>query len=373
MFRFRNIFIGIILFISTVCSSGCGEQDPLVIGCIGAFSGANAETGLAVRNGVVLRIEELNAQGGLNGRPVQLLIKDNKGDPALCRQELETFIAQGVQFVLGPVYSKMADATRVAIQGKDVLVMSPTMSTDSLSNLDDNILRVSWLASEQSRSLAGRLIASGAKKAGIVYDLRNKKYSEPLAEKFTEIVKSYGVAISMNNPVGKNGTPDMHKLARQISIKAPENLLLIVSPTDAADLAQHLRKQGDKTNLFGVSWTHSPELLFRGGRAVEGMIVPTILKNQADNPRYQKFVKTFTERFALTPSVISIRGYDAAGLLLEGMLKSTALTPGAVKQTIISMPPYPGVSSMIDLNEFGDSLGAYTLVRVENNAFKALK
>ena len=76
------IFIAFIIFII----SGCVETNMFKIGFVGTFTNPTTDFGVAVRNGLILAVEKANKEGGINGKRIKLIIKDDKGDPELARQ-----------------------------------------------------------------------------------------------------------------------------------------------------------------------------------------------------------------------------------------------------------------------------------------------
>src|SRR5688572_24797144 len=80
--------------------SGAALAAPVKIGLLETLSGPQASTGQSFRSGVRYAIDKMNAAGGWNGQPVQLLEYDNQGGPAGASDKLKAAIADGVQIVV---------------------------------------------------------------------------------------------------------------------------------------------------------------------------------------------------------------------------------------------------------------------------------
>ena len=135
---------------------GCEPLEPIRIGFVGGTSGRVADLGIAGRDAVLLAVELRNQSGGVAGRKVKLLIKDDQQSPELARRAVRDLIEQGVVAIVGPMTSAMAIAVVPIANEAKVLLMSPTATTDDLTGL---INRRAWdvaLEREVSRARRGR-------------------------------------------------------------------------------------------------------------------------------------------------------------------------------------------------------------------------
>lgn len=352
--------------------SGCSDSRPIKIAFIGAVSGKHSEVGTSVRNAVLMKIDSVNLQGGINGRQIELVVFDNKGDTTQCADQFQKILSEKIPFAIGPIFSQMAEATLNAIQGKDLLVLSPTMSTSHLSGKDDNFLRTIPSSDGQAIKIAEYIIARGYRKIGVVYDLSNEKYTIPLYNMAKKLVEKEGVQIVAEKAIDQNNTKDLHVIALTLLVAEPDCILMCLSALDGANLAQQLRKAGSNASFIGVSWTQTNDLLEHGGRAVEGMVLVSLPEKSETTGAHREFENKYRDKFNTPPSFPAFLGYDAASTILLGMQKAKSLTPEAVKKAIISQGEIKGLSDTITINKFGDVKGHYDLVQVHNNKFDYL-
>ena len=116
--RSRNLslqLVSCILLSIVIVLTACSDSKPIKIGFIGSLTGKRFDIGVSARNAVQLRIDELNSQGGINGRSIKLIVEDNRGDAKVCEKGLVRFIGDGVKSIIGPLFSQMADAASVLI------------------------------------------------------------------------------------------------------------------------------------------------------------------------------------------------------------------------------------------------------------------
>ncbi|NIT60213.1 MAG: ABC transporter substrate-binding protein, partial [Aliifodinibius sp.] len=90
----------------------------------------------------IIAVDEINGSGGIDGRRVELLIKDNEFDPDICRIKAEELVAAGIEGLIGPMSSDMTLASVEIFNEAGISMISPTASTPKLSDIDDFFLRV---------------------------------------------------------------------------------------------------------------------------------------------------------------------------------------------------------------------------------------
>lgn len=349
--------------------AACGEPEPIRVGFVGTLSGRRSEIGVSARNAAILRVDQLNNAGGIHGRPVELIIRDNQGDVELCETILNEMIADGIQFIVGPLFSQMAETSLKAIEGKSVLLMSPTMSTDFLSKRDDNLVRTCSTTSMQAIQLADVAHAQGLESIAAVYDLSNRKYTELLYKSYVERAKTYGMSVPLALTIDKTQHPEMLPLARKIVAANLDGVLMCLSAVDAASLSQQIRKLGSDIQLYGVSWSQTDDLIIHGGKAVEGMILIAFKSYTDPRPEFLVFEKAYKARYKKAPSFVSGMTIDALDLLFRGMEKDDQLEPASVKKIVINMEPFQGLSTKVKLDEFGDSQAQYWLTTVKDGKY----
>lgn len=116
--------------------AGCRPADNVRIGFMGDLL---SELGAGGRNGAELAVETLNAE---HGARYELLLADDRNDPAAARAAVASFASRGAAFVVGPMTSDMAVAAVPEANRLGIVLISPTATTDELSGRDDDFFRV---------------------------------------------------------------------------------------------------------------------------------------------------------------------------------------------------------------------------------------
>src|SRR3990167_4491213 len=141
----RTSLHGLLVVCTALLLAACEEQasapPPIRLGVIVDVSGPSASLGLAGRNGMQLAVEEANAAGGIQGRPVELLYRDDGFDPQRARQAAAELIAIPVEAALGPMTSLIAEQLAPQFTEAGILLMGGTPLSPLLAGRDDQFFR----------------------------------------------------------------------------------------------------------------------------------------------------------------------------------------------------------------------------------------
>ena len=116
---------------------GCSGKKAIRIGFVAQLTGVQAELGVQERNGVQLAMEKINAKGGIGGRPVELVVRDDLGTPEGARAADRDLIEAGVVAIIGHATSGQTMVGLSVTNPARVVMLSPTATTPELSGLDD--------------------------------------------------------------------------------------------------------------------------------------------------------------------------------------------------------------------------------------------
>lgn len=179
--------------VTTTVRQSDGE---LLIGAILPRNGPAAELGSSMSDALSLGIGEINAAGGVGGRPVQLIERQEGDSEATASLAMLELIELGVDAIIGPTSSTNTLATLGTAVDAGVLTCSPTASALGLDAFPDNGLFFRTIASDslQAKALAALVESSGSTSAAVVYI--DDSYGRPLAEATQDSILSARVSVS---------------------------------------------------------------------------------------------------------------------------------------------------------------------------------
>ncbi|WP_415718337.1 ABC transporter substrate-binding protein [Maridesulfovibrio sp.] len=361
-------FILLLFFLMAVTS--CTDNNSINIGFVGSITGRNSELGVTARNTLQLMVEEQNKNGGINGKRLNLVIRDDMSSPAGAKAAITNLIKKDVRLILGPITSAMAEPTTEAIAGRHVLVMSPTMSTDFLANKDDNLLRTATGSSRQAETIAERAFSLGLGRTAVIGDMENPKYVNSIAQRFRTLVKQFGKEIPVEIKYSSSQNTNFNDIARKVAVKNPDSILFITNGFDAAMLAQALRRAGlNDARFFGVSWSQSNDIITHGGRAVEGMRLIALHDYGNVDPKIAALKKKYIDRYNKEPSFIYTRYAAIFKIAVYGLEHAKSYNPNQIKRTILEKRNFNEFGREIIFNRFGDAKEQYNLVIIKDGNF----
>ena len=286
----------------------CGGTDAeMRLGMAGPFEEG---FGLANKRGAELAVAEINAAGGINGTPLEIVYRDDKGDGSIAATIAQGFVDDPTIIgVVGHVTSGAMVAAAKVYDGH-LTALATTASSAALTGISPWVFRV--ISSDSANGVdlarfAGRL---GKTRAAILYE--NDAYGRGLADAFRGAFQ--GEVLNFD-PIDADGT-DAEVYAAWFAQHRPD--LVFVAGTERSGIAlmREARKAGITAEfLGGDGWTG----VVLDPAVAEGALVGAPFTALDPRPAAQKFVAAFRERFSEDPDGNAALAYDAVQVLVAGL------------------------------------------------------
>lgn len=330
-----SFFIGMSLLLFLL---GCNTPSmPIQIGVVGTMSGFNSDLAVSGRQGIELAVEEFNHSGGYHGRKVELVIKDDKNNPDLALQNDRDIIALEIPVVIGHYTSGMMVKSMDYLRTQDILFLSPTISADSLSGIDDNFIRFIATTKEQALVLTDIAKRNNHKTFVVIYDVSNMGFNEDLYNNFKLLLEENQGHIVSTLTYNSNTDLDSATLAKSVADSKPDGLFIIANAGDNAEISQQLLKIGCKVQTYSPLWSNTVDLIKKGGIAVEGALVVGAIDINGRSQAFLKFKEDFLFKYGDNPSFSSLYSYESAKALFKAMTIAPDLKPLTLKKTIVEI------------------------------------
>jgi len=398
------IFFSIALFSFTTCDDEKEEADEelIHIGCSFplTFQGAEASSQSRV-NAVLLAAEEINNNGKLFDKKIDVVIGDNEFNIEKAVQVANSLISSGCKIIVGCSSSSrtIATAQQVTIP-KGVLLISPSASSPELSTLNDNNLvwRTTISDAFQIDSDYG-YTTLGKHSAGIIYI--DDSFGVGLATAFKNRFQTLGgqVLNYISFPaLNDYSSFDFSNKVDSLFMGSPELIYIIAMGSDGSKIAQTIAARINLSynpQLMGCSSLKNDDFLPPNSPAevVEGMIFT--IPSAPNNTNYTNYVAKYKAKFGVDPLPYSENAYDAVYLCAYAMLKANSENPSQFASQLINISKdgdivnvnefattktkivagtdidYNGASGNLDLDSNGDiTSGYFTVWKIENSVFK---
>jgi branched-chain amino acid transport system substrate-binding protein len=293
------------------------------VGEINPRTGVLAAQGLAVAQGVRIAVDGANARGGIGGRPVALVERDDEGRPEraiaaaeelTARQRVAALIGGYVDSLVGPV-SEVAERTR-----------TPYLATASLDERLSQrghryFFRVSSLRPYVEATVG--LVRDGIRPARVAILHASTPGASQLAQRQRQALEAAAIAVPVLEPFAP-GLADFTPLLARVRDRAAEVLLSDAFFADHLLIVRQLARSGIGPRAFvGAFGLEFPAVLDELGRAAEGLLGTTTWQPGVFVPaapaESRAFVEAYRARFGQEPAPLSMHGYAAARALLAAM------------------------------------------------------
>jgi branched-chain amino acid transport system substrate-binding protein len=344
--------------------------DAILMGEVGSLTGAQATFGISTRNGVELAINEINAQGGINGKKVAVRVYDDQGKPEEAANAVTRLIAQdGVKVILGEVASTNSLAMAPKAQQAQVPMITPSSTNPKVTEVGDYIFRVCFIDPFQGLVMAK--FARENLKANTAAILKDQKsdYSIGLTEVFTAEFAKMGGKILATEAFGQGDT-DFRAQLTAIKKHKPDVLYIPGYYTDVGLIARQARELGIKSTLLGGDGWESDKLFELGGSAIEGSYYSNHYSVEDPAPEVQRFLETYKKAYGVVPDSLAALGYDAAMVAMDAMKRAPDLSGPALRDAIAKTKDFPGVAGKITLDEKRNAVKPAVVLQVSEGKLK---
>lgn len=329
--------LGMAALAATVLLAGTAlAADPIKIGLSGPFTGGSSSMGVSMRDGVKLAVDEINKAGGVLGRPLQLVERDDEAKNELGVQIAQELInKEGVVATVGFINTGVALAAQRFYQEAEIPVMN-NVATGSVvakqfmppDHKANYIFRNSANDTIQSSMIADEAIKrQGFKKPAILADSTN--YGQLGKTDLTNALQKLGITPVATEKFNVGDTDMTAQLLRAKEAGADVILTYAIGP-ELAQIANGMAKLGWKVPMIG-SWTLSmASFIDTAGQNGDGAIMPQTFIQLPTTPKRKAFIEAYQKAYGVDriPSPVSAaQGYDSV-YLLAAAIKQAGGTDG---------------------------------------------
>lgn len=334
--------------------ASCKKPEPLQIGFVGGLTGKAADLGVAGRNGVQLAVEQRNAAGGINGRPVVLVVRDDEQNPETAKRVVGELLSQNMELIIGPMTSSMAMVMMPQINASKSILLSPTVTTPDLSGKDDNFIRVAGTTtSYAAKNARYQFEKLGIRTVAAIYDINNKSYTESWLNDFRSAFTALGGRVIQVRSFPSSKDMIFQPLVKELLAAKADSVMIISNAVDSALICQQLRKFAPGQRIAMSEWASTERFMEMAGAAAEGVVVSHFFDRNDNSQRFKDFLTAYRARFNQDPGFAGVAGYDAGLVALEAFALRTG--SASIKDVIIEKKVFQGVQQPLNIDRFGDA------------------
>ena len=343
-------------------SEGNADATTFKIGGIGPITGDTAIYGTAVQNGIQLAVDEINADGGINGYQIEYSFEDDQNNSEKSVNAYNTLKDWGMQMLVGTVTSTPSATAVESIQY-------------------DNAFRMCFSDPSQGTVSADYIAENGlATKVAIIYD-SSDTYSTGIYQNFATEAEAKGLEIVAAEAFTSDSSTDFSVQIQKAKDAGAELVFLPIYYQEASLILAQADRAGFAPKWFGVDGMDG--LLDVEGfdaALAEGLMFLTPFTPDAEDEATQTFVADFEEAFGDTPIQFAADAYDCIYVIKEAAEKadidptmSVTDMCEAMKTAMTEITIDGLTGKQISWGEDGEPSKEPTVVVVESGAYKVLQ
>ena len=370
--------LGAASILSACGGSGSSSSDTIKVGLMGPYSGDVAQYGLAVRKGAELYVKQLNADGGLDGKKIELDTQDEKGDATEAVNVYNKMVEGGVVGIIGDVTSTPSIAVAQVAAGDNMPLVSAAATAADFVSFGPNAFRACITDPYQGKLMADFAASQGFKTVATIYN-SGGDYEKGVNDAFVARCKEIGLSVATEQGYQSGDVDFKGQLTSIIAVK-PDAVLSPNYYQEDGQIVTQARQLGYAGAFLGADgWSNivGGDQEYASAEDLEGCFYDCSFVIENESEDVQKFVKAFQDEYGEAPTNFCALGYDAAMVLLGGI--KTALSKGVDlssddgRQAIvdgIAQGSVDGVTGTIKYDGSGDPVKPTLVITFEGGSQK---
>jgi branched-chain amino acid transport system substrate-binding protein len=364
----KSRFILFLLFILLSMTPAYGKET-LDIAAIYALTGAAAAGNAFTLQGVRYAVDEINKQGTVRGKKINLLVFDNQSTPIGSTIAAKRAAVAGVVGIVGSDWSSHSIAVARVAQKSGIPMISSYSTNPEVTKIGDYIFRVCFTDDFQ-----GKVIARFARQdlnaaTAVIFVDVTSDYSLKLSEIFRINFEQLGgqIVLELEYKLRQQHFNEEVKKA----VNADADVIFIPGHDESGLIVKQAQNAGATSIFLGGDGWSTPVFFRKGGMELKHGYYSTHWSLYLDTDQSRSFVEKYG------PSEISAvniaLGYDAMMLLADGIARSDSVDRKKIRSAIANTRSFEAVTGTINFNRYGDPIKSVIFMEIKNGEPRYLK
>lgn len=295
-----------------------GSDGVIKVGTSGPLTGSYAVYGVAVKNGLELAFEEINAKGGLQ---FELNAQDDEADAAIAENAYNNLYDWGMQIMAGPTTSGAALTIAGLCNEDGMFMLTPSASDPNVIKAGDSVFQICF--SDTNQGIASADYIKGFMPdavIGIIYDSSNP-YSIGIYDNFVAQAEKNGLNVACVAAFDASNSANLNDQVTKCKEAGCDFVFLPIYAAEAAQVLTLADKMAYSPVFFGCDGLDGILNIEGFDPALaEGVMLLTPFDATASDERTQAFVKNYTEKYGIAPNQFAADAYDVAYAIYEACM-----------------------------------------------------
>jgi len=358
--------VGIVLVLVLMAATTAYAAEPIVIGAIGAITGSAAMSGEQGFRAITLAEEDINAAGGILGRPVKFIFEDSKGLPTGGVTAVRKLIYQdNVVGIIGCHQSTVVMAVEQLVRQEGVILMAKGSAAVITEAANPWVVRVREYDTLAAFAKVKHAVEQGYTRFAIFHN--TDQFGEGGRENLIQALAQFGlepVAVEAHNTGDKDFTAQLLNIRRA----DPQVLIVWTHGDEHALICRQVKQLLPDAVYYGSMGVSQASSIQMAEGTSEGAYSTSPYSYLNPDPDVQAYVAKYEERFGRKPETFSVLYYDSAMMLAEAIRRAgTVDDRSKVMAELKNIKGWKGVSGIeYSFDEKGEAFNEIFIVKIEN-------
>ncbi|MCL6570613.1 MAG: ABC transporter substrate-binding protein [Bacillus sp. (in: Bacteria)] len=348
-------------------------SDTIKIGVNLELSGGVASYGESLEKGIDIAVSEINKNGGVDGKKLDIIKTDNKSETAEATNGAIKLTSQDkVTAIIGAATSGNTVAqAQIANDTKTILLTpsgtSPNVTVADNGDLNEYVFRTSFIDPFQGIVAANFASKELKVKNVAIFADSASDYAKGLAASFKETFKKDGGKIVAEEAyVGKD--TDFRATLTRIKAKNPEFIFIPGYYEEVGLIVKQAREMGITVPLMGADGWDSPKLVeLAGADALNNTFITNHYTSEDPDETIQKFVTTYKDKYnGESPNAFNALGYDTVYLLADAIKRAGSTDTAKIKVALEKTKDLSLITGVITIDKNHNPIKSATVLEYKD-------
>jgi len=327
--------------------TACGDKksntaDTYKIGIVVPLSGNGTTIGTHSSQGVQLAVAEINAQGGLLGKQIELEIQDSKSDPKEGVSIIKNMMSESHKpFMVYSIISGVTMAMRPETEANHVILMGAVGTSKFIPQAKYTIRN--YVSADAIGKMIAPFIRDSLKLPGLSIFYANNEYSTSVKDGVEQKCKALGLSVQFTQSFDEK-TPDYKSLVATSINKQTQCIFIDGIGNGMGTMIKQIRESGYTGAIVSDPIIKFPDVMTAAGNAIKGVYYMDYSYDESlDNPKTKAFVDSFQAKFHSFPANFAAIGYEGMKMLLMKINEIGTLDSDRIIESINTIKDHNGV------------------------------
>jgi len=331
---------------------GLAQEEPVRIGFHVPLTGFAASDGKSAQLGAELAVEQINAEGGVLGRPLELVVYDDQAAAEQAVPIANKLLGEGVQAVISGSYSGPTRAAAGVFQKEGIPYVSAYAIHPDITRAGDYVFRTSFMGEVQGRAGA-KLVGEIMDKRRVVMITLNNDFGQSLAEGFKQAAEQFGIEIVGAYSYGIQDR-QFGSIVAGVKRDDPEAIYASGYFFTAGPLVSQLRAGGVTAPIVGQEGYDTQQFIEIAQDAAEGVIITTSLDRDSEDEAMRAFIEQFEEKAGFPADMVAATTNTAVHVMADAIRRAGEVDPDRIRDALAATEDLPTATGHITFNDLGE-------------------